>query len=126
MYTEKNDAVPFETINFVDLFLTWFVVVRIPKAAIFSTRSCFLSQDISSAPYGRAAHLALALALYGEMYVFSMLLQLCLQLLAHSRILLRSVTLIRLVPTLRSCRFLCSHNLPQLYLTHKMTPDGTN
>ncbi|KAG2056853.1 hypothetical protein BDR06DRAFT_952509 [Suillus hirtellus] len=42
------------------------IVVRIPKAAILSTKSCFLSQDITSAPYGHAAHLALALALYGE------------------------------------------------------------
>ncbi|KAG1785503.1 uncharacterized protein HD556DRAFT_1249754 [Suillus plorans] len=41
-------------------------LVRIPKAAILSTRSCFLSQDIISAPYGHGAHLALALALYGE------------------------------------------------------------
>ncbi|KAG1876606.1 hypothetical protein DFJ58DRAFT_649721 [Suillus subalutaceus] len=41
-------------------------LVRIPKAAILSTRSCFLSQDITFAPYGHAAHLALALALYGE------------------------------------------------------------
>jgi len=42
------------------------VVVRIPKATILSTKSCFLSQDITSAPYGHTAHLALALALYGE------------------------------------------------------------
>ncbi|KIK48130.1 hypothetical protein CY34DRAFT_32995, partial [Suillus luteus UH-Slu-Lm8-n1] len=41
-------------------------LVRIPKHAILSTRSCFLSQDIPFAPYGHAAHLALALALYGE------------------------------------------------------------
>lgn len=100
--------------------ISCFLVVRIPKHAILSTRSCFLSQDIPFAPYGHAAHLALALALYGEMYVLSMLLLLCPQLLAHSRILLRSFTLILLVPT---CRFLCSHNLPQLYLMQNMTPD---
>ncbi|KAG1741063.1 hypothetical protein EDB19DRAFT_732191 [Suillus lakei] len=41
-------------------------LVRIPKATILSAKSCFLSQDITSAPYGHAAHLALALALYGE------------------------------------------------------------
>lgn len=41
-------------------------LVRIPKATILSTKSCFFSQDITSAPYGHAAHLALALALYGE------------------------------------------------------------
>ncbi|KAG1781041.1 hypothetical protein EV702DRAFT_690450 [Suillus placidus] len=41
-------------------------LVRISKTAILSTKSCFLSQDITSAPYGHAAHLALALALYGE------------------------------------------------------------
>lgn len=54
--------------------LTLFIfnaVVRIPKATILSTKSCFLSHDITSAPYGHTARLALALALYGEMYVFS-------------------------------------------------------
>ncbi|KAG0709169.1 hypothetical protein DFH29DRAFT_886846 [Suillus ampliporus] len=42
-------------------------LVLIPKTTILSTKSCFLSQDIgTSAPYGHGAHLALALALYGE------------------------------------------------------------
>ncbi|KAG2150214.1 uncharacterized protein EDB93DRAFT_1084426 [Suillus bovinus] len=41
-------------------------LVRIPKAAILSTKSCFLSQDITSVPYGHTAHLALALAVYSE------------------------------------------------------------
>ncbi|KAG1746732.1 uncharacterized protein EDB91DRAFT_111339 [Suillus paluster] len=41
-------------------------LVRIPKTSILSTKSCFLSQGITSAPYGHGAHLALALALYGE------------------------------------------------------------
>ncbi|KAG2060494.1 hypothetical protein BDR06DRAFT_947817, partial [Suillus hirtellus] len=48
------------------LFLLKQFFVRILKAAILSTRSCFLSQDITSAPYGHAAHLALALSLCGE------------------------------------------------------------
>lgn len=49
-----------------DLIDCPYSLVRIPKAAVLSTRSCFLSHDITSAPCGHAAHLALAFALYGE------------------------------------------------------------
>ncbi|KAN0088559.1 hypothetical protein V8E55_005616 [Tylopilus felleus] len=42
-------------------------LVYIPKTAVLSVKSCFFSQHISSAPYGHGAHLALALALYGEL-----------------------------------------------------------
>jgi len=65
----------------IDLsILTMFIsdiVVRIPKTSILSTKSCFLSQDITTAPYGHTAHLALALALYAEMYVFLLPLVIC-------------------------------------------------
>ncbi|KAI6112873.1 hypothetical protein F5141DRAFT_1003421 [Pisolithus sp. B1] len=42
-------------------------VVYIPKTAILSVRSSFLSSQIEPVPYGHGAHLSLALALYGEL-----------------------------------------------------------
>ncbi|EGO22114.1 hypothetical protein SERLADRAFT_440135 [Serpula lacrymans var. lacrymans S7.9] len=42
-------------------------LVHIPKSAVLSVRSCSLSQLIAPIPYGNGAHLALALALYGEL-----------------------------------------------------------
>jgi hypothetical protein len=42
-------------------------VVRIPKSAVLSVKSCSLSDSITPEPYGHEAHLALSLALYGEM-----------------------------------------------------------
>ncbi|KAI5995674.1 hypothetical protein EDD15DRAFT_2164752 [Pisolithus albus] len=42
-------------------------LVYIPKTAILSVRSSFLSSRIESVPYGHGAHLSLAVALYGEL-----------------------------------------------------------
>lgn len=42
-------------------------LVYIPKTAILSVRSSFLSSQIEPVPYGHGAHLSLALALYGEL-----------------------------------------------------------
>ncbi|KAH7890690.1 hypothetical protein F5I97DRAFT_1798549 [Phlebopus sp. FC_14] len=42
-------------------------LVHIPKAAVLSVRSCSLTREITTVPYGHDAHLALALALYGEL-----------------------------------------------------------
>ncbi|KAI6044194.1 hypothetical protein EDC04DRAFT_411841 [Pisolithus marmoratus] len=42
-------------------------LVHIPKTAILSVRSSFLSSQMEPAPYGHGAHLSLALVLYGEL-----------------------------------------------------------
>lgn len=47
------------------------LVVKIPKTAVISVRSCSLAGVIPEAPYGLAAQLSLSLALYVEMYVNS-------------------------------------------------------
>jgi hypothetical protein len=44
-------------------------VVKIPKTAVISVRSCSLAGAIPEAPYGLPAQLSLSLALYVEMYV---------------------------------------------------------
>ncbi|KAM6502690.1 hypothetical protein JOM56_002667 [Amanita muscaria] len=41
-------------------------LVRIPRHAVLSTKSCTLSEHMSSTPYGLGAQLALSLALYAE------------------------------------------------------------
>lgn len=41
-------------------------VVHIPKSAVLSARSCALAAHIPPAPYGHAAHLALAAAVLTE------------------------------------------------------------
>ncbi|KZT27781.1 hypothetical protein NEOLEDRAFT_1130259 [Neolentinus lepideus HHB14362 ss-1] len=42
-------------------------LVKVPKTAVLSVRTCSLSRHISPIPYGHGAHLSLALALHGEL-----------------------------------------------------------
>ena len=46
-----------------------YAVVRIPKTAVLSVKSCAFSDHIHPEPYGLGAHLALSLALYIELLV---------------------------------------------------------